>query len=70
MPKPDQQQGNTSHNGSPLIGHSKNIKGDSQEGSTGGRPTFSSKLAKLEFPKNSYEDPIEWFTRGDQFFEY
>ena len=31
---------------------------------------FSSKLAKLEFPKYSGDDPTEWFTRVDQFFEY
>ncbi|RVW61743.1 hypothetical protein CK203_065072 [Vitis vinifera] len=31
---------------------------------------FSSKLAKLEFPKYSGDDTTEWFTRVDQFFEY
>ena len=31
---------------------------------------FSSKLAKFEFPKYSGDDPTEWFTRVDQFFEY
>ncbi|KAF2291273.1 hypothetical protein GH714_022111 [Hevea brasiliensis] len=30
----------------------------------------SAKLAKLEFPKYSGDDPTEWFTRVDQFFEY
>ena len=35
----------------------------------GGKPIFSSKLAKLEFPKSSGDDPTEWFTRADQFFE-
>lgn len=36
----------------------------------GGREIFTSKLAKLEFPKYSGEDPTEWFNRVDQFFEY
>jgi hypothetical protein len=31
---------------------------------------FSSKLAKLEFPIYSGNDPTEWFNRVDQFFEY
>ena len=33
-------------------------------------PMFSSKLARLEFPRYSSEDPIEWLTRVEQFFEY
>lgn len=41
-----------------------------EEGNEGARPIFSSKLAKLEFPKYSGEDPTEWFTRVEQFFEY
>ena len=44
--------------------------GLSHENIEGGRPMFSSKLAKLEFPKYSGDDPTEWFTRVDQFFEY
>ncbi|KAG8635078.1 hypothetical protein MANES_17G118357v8 [Manihot esculenta] len=36
----------------------------------GGKPFYSAKLAKLEFPKYSGDDPTEWFTRVDQFFEY
>lgn len=36
----------------------------------GGREIFTSKLAKLEFPKYSGEEPTEWFNRVDQFFEY
>jgi hypothetical protein len=36
----------------------------------GGRQMFSSKLAKLEFPIYSGNDPTEWFNRVDQFFEY
>ena len=44
--------------------------GRSRENTEGRRPMFSSKLAKLEFPKYSGDDPTEWFTRVDQFFEY
>ena len=44
--------------------------GRSHENIEGRRPMFSSKLAKLEFPKYSSDDPTEWFTRVDQFFEY
>ncbi|KAF2302816.1 hypothetical protein GH714_008552 [Hevea brasiliensis] len=36
----------------------------------GGRPLYSTKLAKLEFPKYSGDDQTEWFTRVHQFFEY
>ncbi|KAJ9166893.1 hypothetical protein P3X46_021582 [Hevea brasiliensis] len=41
-----------------------------EESRDGGRPLVSAKLAKLEFPKYSGDDPTEWFTRVDQFFEY
>ncbi|XP_043817377.1 uncharacterized protein LOC110625649 [Manihot esculenta] len=40
---------------------------DSREG---GKPIFASKLAKIEFPKFSGDDPIEWMTRVEQFFDY
>lgn len=43
---------------------------ESREHMGGGREIFTSKLAKLEFPKYSGEDPTEWFNRVDQFFEY
>ena len=36
----------------------------------GGRQIFSSKMAKLEFPKYSGDDPTEWFNRVAQFFEF
>ena len=36
----------------------------------GSKPIFSSKLAKLEFPKFLGDYQTEWFTRVDQFFEY
>jgi hypothetical protein len=31
---------------------------------------FSSKLTKLEFSRNSDDDPTEWCNRVEQFFEY
>ncbi|RVW29332.1 hypothetical protein CK203_109103 [Vitis vinifera] len=44
--------------------------GRSHENTERRRPMFSSKLAKLEFPKYSGDNPTEWFTHVDQFFEY
>ncbi|KAF2318225.1 hypothetical protein GH714_003280 [Hevea brasiliensis] len=41
-----------------------------EESRDGGRPLVSAKSTKLEFPKYSGDDPTEWFTRVDQFFEY
>ncbi|KAL5582355.1 hypothetical protein UlMin_014797 [Ulmus minor] len=41
-----------------------------REENDGGRQSFSSKMAKLEFPKYSGADPIEWFNRVAQFFEF
>ncbi|KAJ8767406.1 hypothetical protein K2173_017450 [Erythroxylum novogranatense] len=41
-----------------------------EESKEGGKLLFSAKLTKLEFPKYSRDDPTEWFTRVDQFFEY
>ena len=51
-------------------GRSRNNKEEFRNHSEGGHPMFSSKLAKLEFPKYSRDDPTEWFTRVDQVFEY
>ena len=31
---------------------------------------FSSKLARLEFPRFAGSDPTEWFTWVEQFFDY
>jgi len=42
----------------------------SRENIEGGRSMFFFKLAKLEFPKYFGNDPTEWFTRVNQFFEY
>ena len=36
----------------------------------GSRQFFSSKIARLEFPKYSGDDPTEWFNRVAQFFEF
>ncbi|KAL5575959.1 hypothetical protein UlMin_017658 [Ulmus minor] len=41
-----------------------------REENDGGRQIFSSKMAKLEFPKYSGADPTEWFNRVAQFFEF
>lgn len=42
----------------------------SRESMEGNVPKFLSKLARLEFPQFSKDDPTEWFTRVEQFFEY
>ena len=31
---------------------------------------FSSRVAKLEFPKYAGDEPTEWLTRVEQFFNY
>ena len=42
-----------------------------RDGNDSGRQLFSSKIAKLEFPRYSgSDDPTEWFTRVAQFFEF
>ena len=51
-------------------GHSRNNREDNLDGLDGGRLVFSSKMAKLEFPRYSGNDPIEWLNRVAQFFEY
>ncbi|KAJ9176931.1 hypothetical protein P3X46_012192 [Hevea brasiliensis] len=43
---------------------------DSHNQPEGNRSWFSSKLAKLEFPRFFGDDPMEWFTKVEQFFEY
>ena len=67
--KQEPSSSNANHNGN-STGCSHIIGEDSQEGSAGRRPMFSSQLEKLKFPKYSGEDPTEWFTRVDQFFYY
>lgn len=44
--------------------------GNRAESATGGKPMFSSKLAKLEFPRYSGTDPTEWLTKANQFFDF
>ncbi|RVW56670.1 hypothetical protein CK203_075110 [Vitis vinifera] len=41
-----------------------------REENDGGRQVFSSKMARLEFPKYFGEDPMEWLSRVAQFFEF
>ena len=41
-----------------------------REENDGGRQIFSSKMARLKFPKYSGEDPTEWLSRVAQFFEF
>ena len=41
-----------------------------REENDGGRHVFSSKMAKLEFQRYFGDDPIEWFNRVAQFFEF
>jgi len=41
-----------------------------REESEGGRPPIPPRIAKLEFPRYSGDDPTEWFNRASQFFEY
>ena len=38
------------------------------EENEGGRQNFLFKMAKLEFPRYSGDDPTEWFNRVNQFF--
>ena len=51
-------------------GHFCNNREEFRDHSEGGMPMFSSKLAKLEFPRYSGDDPTGWLTRVDLFFEY
>ncbi|KAJ0025652.1 hypothetical protein Pint_07341 [Pistacia integerrima] len=41
-----------------------------REENDGSKQIFSSKMAKLKFPKYSGDDPIEWFNRVAQFFKF
>ncbi|RVW93094.1 Retrovirus-related Pol polyprotein from transposon 17.6 [Vitis vinifera] len=51
-------------------GRVRNNRDNSKGQMEGGQQMFLSKLAKLEFPKYSGNDPTEWFNKVDQFFEY
>ncbi|KAL5789722.1 hypothetical protein ACOSQ2_004610 [Xanthoceras sorbifolium] len=63
------QQPSSSH-GTSFTVRSHNTREESRESNESTRALFSSKLTKLEFPKYSGDDPTEWFTRVDQFFEF
>ncbi|KAH7575759.1 hypothetical protein JRO89_XS02G0210500 [Xanthoceras sorbifolium] len=63
------QQPSSSY-GTSFTVRSHNTREESRESNESTRALFSSKLTKLEFPKYSRDDPIEWFTRVDQFFEF
>ena len=60
----------SSNNANDRNGRFHNNRDDSKEHTEGGQSMFSSKLAKLEFPRYSGDDPTEWFNRVDQFFEF
>jgi len=59
-------KGESSHGNTNREGNSRSI----HEENEGYRQVFSSKMAKLEFPRYSGQDPTEWFNRVDQFFEF
>ena len=54
--------------GSSFIGCGKDPNDESID--LGSCSQFASKLAKLEFPHYSSNDPLEWLNRVEQFFEY
>lgn len=49
---------------------SYSYKENTKEEVGGSRMIFSSKMAKLEFPRYTGDDPTKWFTKVSQFFEY
>ncbi|KAL9429100.1 hypothetical protein AB3S75_030999 [Citrus x aurantiifolia] len=57
-----------SHNVNNHPSHS--YKEHTKEEASGRRIIFSSKMAKLEFPRYAGDDPTEWFRKVSQFFEY
>lgn len=52
------------------VGDHSQTRSNKEESREGGKPIFASKLAKIEFPKFSGDDPTEWMTKVDQFFDY
>ncbi|KAH9717618.1 hypothetical protein KPL71_021897 [Citrus sinensis] len=58
----------SSHNVNNHPSHS--YKEHTKEEASGSRMIFSSKMAKLEFPRYAGDDPTEWFSKVSQFFEY
>ncbi|XP_024043371.1 uncharacterized protein LOC112100028 [Citrus clementina] len=59
-------KGMPSHNNSDHAGSSQPSRGDSE----GSRHQLASRLTKLECPRYSGDDPMEWYNRIMQFFEY
>lgn len=60
----------TNNNNSSRDGYSRVNREDNREEPEGNRQFFSSKMARLEFPKYSGDGPTEWFNLVDQFFEF
>ncbi|KAL9432532.1 hypothetical protein AB3S75_027545 [Citrus x aurantiifolia] len=58
----------SSHNVNNHPSHS--YKEHTKEEASGSRMIFSSKMAKLEFPRYAGDEPTEWFSKVSQFFEY
>ena len=58
----------SSHNVNNHPSHS--YKEHTKEEAGGSRMIFSSKMAKLEFPRYAEDDPTEWFSKVSEFFEY
>jgi len=59
-------KGESSHSNANREGNSRS----SHEENEGNIQVFSSKMAKLEFPRFFGQDQTEWFNRVDQFFEF
>jgi len=56
----------STHNNNERDVHSRTTKEEMDQG----RQVFSSKMAKLKFPRFSDDEPTEWFNHVDQFFEF
>ena len=50
--------------------HARNHRDDIRDQTEDRRLVCSSKMARLEFPRYSGDDPTEWFNRVNQFFEF
>lgn len=56
--------------GTSSVGDQSQSRSTKEDSTEGGKPIFASKLAKIEFPRFSGDDPTEWMTKVDQFFDY
>ncbi|KAF2310230.1 hypothetical protein GH714_007321 [Hevea brasiliensis] len=56
--------------GTSSVGDDSQSRSNKEESKEGGQPIFASKLAKIEFPKFSGDDPTEWMAKVEQFFDY